>query len=244
MFGLRSSFVHKKSCCACCSCGWKKSSLLRKRKGIRRKPVVKIKPASRKKSGSKSEKKDSSRGRPEDETEHFVAPRLGKSHASVRGLVRELSLPLFEVGVLRIAKEGLPTEERMEEAKSRCLKLLANPENRKAVEKAFKLATKEPHLDFDFESAMKRVEKSKLSLGHRSDFRDAMALTLDHPGYPILLDGGFPLTTKAMVSLLFHEALHCFVTRRGRPGNPRLSEDTEHVAMMLLGDKDMARARH
>lgn len=132
----------------------------------------------------------------------------------------------------------------MEEARNRCLKLLQSPSNRKAVEKAFKLASKEPNLNFDFESAEKRVEKSKLSFGHRADFKDAMALTLDRPGYPILLDGGFPLTTKAMVSLLFHEALHCFVTRRGRPGNPRLSEDTEHVAMMLLGDKDMARARH
>jgi len=43
--------------------------------------------------------------------------------------------------------------------------------------------------------------------------------------------------SKICITLL-HECLHNTVERAGKPGNPQLSEQTEHTAMALLGDRD------
>lgn len=47
------------------------------------------------------------------------------------------------------------------------------------------------------------------------------------------------MTQRALNSVLCHEALHNLARRTGRPGNPFLAEDTEHMAMALLGDPQL-----
>ena len=47
------------------------------------------------------------------------------------------------------------------------------------------------------------------------------------------------MTQRALTSVLCHEALHNLCRRHGRPGNPFLAEDTEHMAMALLGDPQL-----
>ena len=46
------------------------------------------------------------------------------------------------------------------------------------------------------------------------------------------------MTQRALTSVLCHEALHN-LARRQRVGNPFLAEDTEHIAMALLGDPQL-----
>ena len=46
------------------------------------------------------------------------------------------------------------------------------------------------------------------------------------------------MTQRALTSVLCHEALHN-LARRVRVGNPFLAEDTEHIAMALLGDPQL-----
>jgi len=152
--------------------------------------------------------------------------------------------PEFDAVVLRSNSGGhLPTSEQLKKAQLEVLKFLGCPTTRDVVATAFLLVTKEESLNFDFERSMRRVLRAKLTKGYRKDFVDSMALTVDdsRKSFPIYLDWLCPLTTKAMVSLLLHEALHWCATRQRR-GNPRISQDLEHATMMVLGDKDLSRA--
>ena len=54
----------------------------------------------------------------------------------------------------------------------------------------------------------------------------------------IFICGSKYMTQKALTSILCHEALHN-LAKRTRRGNPFLKEDTEHVAMALLGDPQL-----
>merc|ERR1712072_1200433 len=53
----------------------------------------------------------------------------------------------------------------------------------------------------------------------------------------ILLNKHIPYTEADLRIALLHEALHYFA-ERARPGNPVLTEEVEHVAMAMLGDRD------
>lgn len=183
--------------------------------------------------------------RPEDQTELILAPLLGCSEKKAKEIVEQMKQPEFDTLVLRSNAGGaLPTREEFIKAQLQVVKFLESPETREIVAQAFLMATKEEKLVFDFDKAIRRVVNAKLTTGYRKDFKDSMALTVDdsRKTFPIYLDMLFPLTTKAMVSLLLHEALHWCATR-SRAGNPRIAQETEHAAMMLLGDKDLSRAR-
>jgi len=54
----------------------------------------------------------------------------------------------------------------------------------------------------------------------------------------IILNGEKHFDESKICITLLHECLHNTVERAGKPGNPQLSEQTEHMAMALLGDRD------
>jgi len=54
----------------------------------------------------------------------------------------------------------------------------------------------------------------------------------------IILNRDKPFVESEICITLLHECLHNTVERSGKPGNPQLSEQIEHTAMALLGDRD------
>jgi len=54
----------------------------------------------------------------------------------------------------------------------------------------------------------------------------------------IVLNRKIPFGEPELCITLLHECLHNTVERSGKPGNPQLSTQSEHIAMALLGDRE------
>merc|ERR1719163_1687721 len=54
----------------------------------------------------------------------------------------------------------------------------------------------------------------------------------------IKINSNHKMTMYDIKVTLMHEVMHNTVKRYGRPGNPEISEATEHLAMALCGDPD------
>lgn len=54
----------------------------------------------------------------------------------------------------------------------------------------------------------------------------------------IKINSGHRMTMYDIKVTLMHESMHNTIKRAGRPGNPEISEATEHLAMALCGDPD------
>jgi len=103
------------------------------------------------------------------------------------------------------------------------------------LEQAFLDASGEKVLRFAYGRRMNAVRNAKFTKKRfMGKFRT------DH-GYAdrvkIELNEYAPYTEKDLQIVLLHEALHYFAGR-ARPGNPDLTEEVEHHAMSLLGDRD------
>lgn len=105
------------------------------------------------------------------------------------------------------------------------------------LEQAFLDASQETCLAFDYDRMRRLVSKASF----RKDSRRAGFAQHDYAfndSVQIVVNGSVPLVEKQLRSILMHECLHNTVERDGKPGNPTLSEEIEHLAMALLGDRD------
>lgn len=98
-------------------------------------------------------------------------------------------------------------------------------------------------MQFEWEIAKQRVQGARLDRRRAIDLWDDSLAMLIWGGDKekqngIWVCGTRKLDVLALQSLICHEALHNFV-RRLRPGYVWLAEETEHIAMALLGDPQL-----
>eukprot|EP00437_Effrenium_voratum_P040232 CAMPEP_0181475908 /NCGR_PEP_ID=MMETSP1110-20121109/41433_1 /TAXON_ID=174948 /ORGANISM="Symbiodinium sp., Strain CCMP421" /LENGTH=232 /DNA_ID=CAMNT_0023601173 /DNA_START=82 /DNA_END=780 /DNA_ORIENTATION=- len=138
-----------------------------------------------------------------------------------------------------------PTKQMLETAKKQVKRFLAREKalgDESKVVKAFQLASGEPSLRFDWQFAEEKARNASLDRCQKVDqWSECFAMTSGHSNLTseIFLCGTKKLTQKALNSLLCHESLHNLARRNMRPGNPFFAEDTEHMAMALLGDPQL-----
>jgi len=163
----------------------------------------------------------------------------------VRSLMRRWMKPILKAKVPGRATR-LPTKAMLERAKEKVLRFYQREEalgDRSDVLKAFLLASRERSLRFDWERARARVRKASFDMKKKIDAWDeCLAMSSGDTNFlsEIFVCGTKKVTLKALTSLVCHEGLHNLALRRRR-GNPYLSEDTEHLAMALLGDPQLVR---
>jgi len=169
---------------------------------------------------------------------------LGLPQDAVFCMMSSWTKPILKVPVPGIGGK-VPSKARLEVAKRITLRFL-DDEERLGVEsdvvKAFYVATGEPQLDFNWAEAKRRVRCARLDRRRAIDEWDgclAMNSGDTVSTCEIFVCGTRPVTLRALVSLLCHESLHN-LARRTRRGNPYVSEDTEHIAMALLGDPQLS----
>jgi len=161
----------------------------------------------------------------------------------VRSLMRRWMKPILKA---KVPGRGtrLPTKAMLERAKEKVLRFYQREEalgDRSDVVKAFLLASREPSLRFDWERARARVRNASFDMKKKIDTWDeclAMSSGDTNSLCEIFVCGTKKITLKALTSVVCHEGLHNLALRRRR-GNPYLSEDTEHLAMALLGDPQL-----
>lgn len=138
---------------------------------------------------------------------------------------------LASQAMLLRAKKAVVKELTRQERLGRLTK---NPSR---LEQAFLDASQENRLAFDYDRMRALVTKAAFRKdGRRSGFEQYDYAFNDSTR--IIVNGSVPLVEKQLRSILMHECLHNTVERDGKPGNPTLSEDIEHLAMALLGDRD------
>lgn len=172
-----------------------------------------------------------------------LAPILGRPSSDVAFLMELLQKPILKA---RIPGSGrIPDEAMLKVSKRAVLRFFSKEQalgQQSDIVKAFYLAASpELHLRFDWAKAMARVVRAKFDRKRKIDkWLDAFAMSSgdSNAKTEIYVCGTRPITTRALTSLICHEGLHN-LARRTRPGNPYLSEDTEHIAMALLGDPQL-----
>lgn len=177
----------------------------------------------------------------------LVADALSKILAMPTGSIMDL-MQLWMKPILKVRIPGsagrTPNKDMMDAAKQAVLRFYAQQEaqgQRSDVVMAFYLASGELNLRFDWADAMNRVRRARFDRTQSIDqWLDAFAMSSGDTNSQaeIYVCGTKPITLRALTSLICHEGLHN-LARRTRPGNPYLSEDTEHVAMALLGDPQL-----
>jgi len=128
----------------------------------------------------------------------------------------------------------------LERAKRKIIKELtrqqqAYPGVPSPLEQAFMDASQESFLSFDYDGMKSLVRNARFG-----DSRDEFLVDDDayNDNTNIVLNQNIPFVESEISRTLLHECLHNTVERAGKPGNPQLSEKTEHVAMALLGDRE------
>lgn len=104
------------------------------------------------------------------------------------------------------------------------------------LERMFYLATKEPDLVVDWDMMRRLVKEAKLMKFTGADAHDMGYM--DPNINRIKINSNHKMTMYDIKVTLMHEVMHNTVKRYGRPGNPEISEATEHLAMALCGDPD------
>jgi len=134
------------------------------------------------------------------------------------------------------------SEAMLQRAKQRVLKELSRQQTQglyktSNLEQAFLDATGETNLSFDYESMKKLIRNARFG-----DSNQQKCFASDDDAFndnvEIIVNRKRPFVERELASTLLHECLHNTVLRCGKPGNPQLSEKTEHMAMALLGDRD------
>lgn len=92
-------------------------------------------------------------------------------------------------------------------------------------------------LTFDYNWMKELVQKAQFGKPN-----PRMGFDVDDAAYNdntiIVINSTIPRVQKEISIILMHECLHNTVERACCRGNPNLSEETEHMAMALLGDRD------
>ena len=141
----------------------------------------------------------------------------------------------------------IPTKDMLQIAKKKVLSFLEREEAKEAKDstsdliRAFQLASGELVLRFDWSFAKQRVKYASFDRKRKVDkWDECLAMTSgdSNATSEIFICGTKFMTQRALNSVLCHEALHN-LARRTRKGNPFLAEDTEHMAMALLGDPQL-----
>jgi len=134
------------------------------------------------------------------------------------------------------------SEAMLKRAKQRVLKELSRQQalgiyKTSNLEQAFLDATGETNLTFDYESMKKLIRNARF--GDASQ-QECFASDDDafNDNVEIILNRKRSFVEREIACTLLHECLHNTVFRCGKPGNPWLSEQTEHTAMALLGDRE------
>jgi len=105
------------------------------------------------------------------------------------------------------------------------------------LEQAFLDATNENMLSFDYELMKMMVRNARFANSkEQKRFRSDVDAVNDNVN--IILNSKKPFVESEVCVALLHESLHNTVERAGKPGNPQLSEQVEHTAMALLGDRE------
>jgi len=105
------------------------------------------------------------------------------------------------------------------------------------LEQAFLDAANENMLSFDYE-LMKAMVRSARFANSKEQKLFQSDVDAVNDNINIILNSKKPFVESDVVIALLHESLHNTVERAGKPGNPQLSEQVEHTAMALLGDRD------
>jgi hypothetical protein len=173
-----------------------------------------------------------------------LADILGLTEASVRTLMRQWSKPILKVPIPGTGGR-VPSQAMLATAKAAVIRFFEDEEalgSRSHVSKAFYLASREGHLNFAWDRAKQRVRRAKLdSRGRIDSWKDCLAMVSgdSNTTSEIYVCGTRKVTLAALTSLICHEGLHN-LARRTRRGNPFLGEDTEHIAMAMVGDPQLA----
>jgi hypothetical protein len=143
------------------------------------------------------------------------------------------------------AHARIPSQQMLSAAKRAVLQFYRGEEAlgaRSDVVKAFRTVTGERRLRFEWADACRRVKGARLDRKQEIDsWNECLAMNsgATNTVCQIYVCGTRPVTLGALTSLLCHEGLHN-LARRTRQGNPFFAEDTEHIAMALLGDPQIA----
>jgi len=105
------------------------------------------------------------------------------------------------------------------------------------LEQAFLDATNESFLTIDYGWMKKLVRTARFSDPSEQE-RFMPDVDAWNDNVEIILNSEKLFVESKICQTLLHECLHNTVERAGKPGNPQLSEQTEHMAMALLGDRD------
>lgn len=135
--------------------------------------------------------------------------------------------------MLKKAQEAVFAEIARQEKQSKRGKTTGR---RSGMERMFYLATGEEELFVDFDMMRKLVKETKL-YKFTGDDRHDMGY-MDPNINRIKINSGHRMTIYDITVTLMHECMHNTIKRVGRPGNPEISEATEHLAMALCGDPD------
>lgn len=109
---------------------------------------------------------------------------------------------------------------------------------RGAIVHAFRRAAGGEDLHFDWEAARRRVAEATFDMHQKVDkWHNVLAMSHgdSNAEVSIAICGTKPISQRALTSVLCHEGLHNFATRK-RQGHKWLSSDREHAALALLGD--------
>jgi len=173
-----------------------------------------------------------------------LADILGLPGTTVRSHMRRWEKPILKVPIPG-AGGRVPSQAMLATAKAAVMRFFEGEEAlgaRSHVSKAFHLASRESHLTFAWDRAKQRVQRAKLdSLGLIDSWKDCLAMVSgdSNTTSEIYVCGTRKVTLAALTSLICHEGLHN-LARRTRRGNPFLGEDTEHIAMAMFGDPQLA----
>ena len=140
----------------------------------------------------------------------------------------------------------IPTKSMLQLAKKKVLNFLSREEIKERegssdLVRAFQIASGEIFLRFDWSFARDRVKHASFDRKRKVDkWDECLAMTSGDTNATseIFICGTKFMTQRALNSILCHESLHN-LARRTRRGNPYLAEDTEHMAMALLGDPQL-----
>lgn len=173
-----------------------------------------------------------------------LADILGLPESTVRSHMRRWEKPILKVPIPGTGGR-VPSQAMLAAAKAAVIGFFEGEEAlgaRSHVSKAFHLASRESHLTFAWDRAKQRVQRAKLdSLGRIDSWKDCLAMVSgdSNTTSEIYVCGTRKVTLAALTSLICHEGLHN-LARRTRRGNPFLGEDTEHIAMAMIGDPQLA----
>mmetsp|Transcript_83478 Transcript_83478/g.145113 ORF Transcript_83478/g.145113 Transcript_83478/m.145113 type:complete len:220 (-) Transcript_83478:109-768(-) len=159
-------------------------------------------------------------------------------------LMQRWAKPILKVPIPGVAGR-VPSKEMMEAAKmavTRFFERQAHLGMRSHVVKAFYMASGERNLHFDWPQAIRRVRRARLDRRRKIDsWKECLAMASGDTvaDSEIFIAGTRRVTLRALTSLMCHEGLHN-LARRTRRGNPYLGEETEHIAMALIGDPQLS----